>query len=182
MNLILECELLEITLIFVTVVLLTSWKDLSIPLESKGMNLCMSWCLSLLSRKLPESYTVFLGGQWEYWCYPMQRLSAAAIIVECWSSSASGGRHDKTIKHGFLSPILVLSSLLWGWQIEIAVKKNKITFSFIIISNLQKSCRNIAKKYHILYTQIPQLVTFHHVCFVINSSLPPFCPLYIVIF
>lgn len=55
-------------------------------------------------------------------------------------------------------------------EIEIVINNNKQTL-FVIILIIQKSCKNIAQNYHILYTQIPQLLICH-ICFILFPLLP----------
>lgn len=57
----------------------------------------------------------------------MQRLIAAAILVELCSSITSQGRNDRP-QNMASSVTNSRDRLSWGWHIEIAIKKKKSAF------------------------------------------------------
>lgn len=67
-----------------------------------------------------------------------------------------GGR-ERDLKH--TAPLVVMAgNLFTNWIFFF------LALYFVMISDLQKRCEISTKNSHLLFTQIPHMVTFYHIC------------------
>ena len=93
------------------------------------------------------------------------------MVLYSWPSIPAGSTPANSNQHRLLDPLRFLF-----------ISPFFPAFFCDIISDLQKSCKNSAKKSCILFPQIPKILTFYHICFIIlspPSSLSPSCSLFL---